>query len=247
MQNGNNGNNSELKIEGMDSEFLNELNQLSKQLKTDDEIINDFKEKHSEAKTEKGVKPESKSNTNLDNNNIINDISGINNFLNSDKNTENPFKEAFNIMNSKDNIFNINDTDLMFESLESINSKVNHFNGLLKKTYGLSMENGATDNGNNNEFNEKENNILREILDFLIQSNLLKDTIFNMKKSIEESLEKNKNNLKKEENEKYQEALLNANNILNEMNNINPDKNKIMDSLQKLQQISNDVDSILFI
>ena len=43
-----NGNNSQSKIEEMDSEFLNELNQLNKQLKTDDEILNDYKEKHPE-------------------------------------------------------------------------------------------------------------------------------------------------------------------------------------------------------
>ena len=68
-----------------------------------------------------------------------------------------------------------------------------------------------------------------------------------MKKSIEKSLEKNKNNLKKEENEKYKEAILNAEIIINEANKIQPDKHKIMDSLKQLQQISNDIDSISFI
>ena len=65
-----------------------------------------------------------------------------------------------------------------------------------------------------------------------------------MKQSIEDSFQKNKNNLSKDENEKYKEALLNADNILNETNKVHPDKDKIMDSLQKLHQISNDIDSI---
>ena len=255
MNNKTNENQSETKIEEMDSDFLKELNQLSKQLKTDDEIINDYKVSHppkyeeksknaEKSKNEKETKNDSK--PNLDNNNNINiinnNINEINIFLNNNNINENPFKEAYNLMNSKENnIFNLDENNLMFESLDSLNSKVKEFNSILFKTF---QPNGSTDNG---VLDEKENNVLGKILDFLIQSDLLKGTISNMKKSIEESLEKNKNNLKKEENEKYQEALLNANNILNEMNNINPDKNKIMDSLQKLQQISNDVDSILFI
>ena len=255
MKNEYNGNNYESKIDEIDSDFLKELNQLSKQLKTDDEIINDYKVSHppkyeeksknsEKSKNEKETKNDSK--PNLDNNNNINiinnNINEINIFLNNNNINENPFKEAYNLMNSKENnIFNLDENNLMFESLDSLNSKVKEFNSILFKTF---QQNGSTDNG---VMDEKENNVLGKILDFLIQSDLLKGTISNMKKSIEESLEKNKNNLKKEEIEKYQEALLNANNILNEMNNINPDKNKIMDSLQKLQQISNDVDSILFI
>ena len=51
--------------------------------------------------------------------------------------------------------------------------------------------------------------------------------------------------MNQEENQKYQEALLNANNILNEITKIHPDRGKIMDSLQQLQKISNDIDCIL--
>ena len=38
--------------------------------------------------------------------------------------------------------------------------------------------------------------------------------------------------------------ILNADNILNEMSKIHPDKGKILDSLQNLQKISNDIESI---
>ena len=216
--------NLEPKSEELDQEFLQELNTLTKQLKTDEEIQKDIKSKQNPSKIDKEkIKQE---------NNI----------------NENPFQEAFDKMNSNNQIsFGFENGDLMFESLNSLNSTMNQFNSLLNNTINSSNNNteGEKNIQNQNEINEKQNHILEEILDFLIQSNLLKDTILNMKKSIEDSKEKNKNDLKPEEDKKYQEALLNSNNILDEINKIHPDKEKIMDSLQKLQKISNDIDCIL--
>ena len=216
--------NLEPKSEELDQEFLQELNTLTKQLKTDEEIQKDIKSKQNLSKIDKEkIKQENKIN-------------------------ENPFQEAFDKMNSNNqNSFGFENGDLMFESLNSLNSTMNQFNSLLNNTINSSNNNteGEKNIQNQNEINEKQNHILEEILDFLIQSNLLKDTILNMKKSIEDSKEKNKNDLKPEEDKKYQEALLNSNNILDEINKIHPDKEKIMDSLQKLQKISNDIDCIL--
>ena len=209
------GEKKEQTIEEVDSDLLDELNQLSKKLKTDEEIIKDY---HT-LKNQENIKKDK------------NDGMGEKIDQNS-KNIENPFKEGFNILN----IQNIEGNDLMFQSLDSLNSKINQFNSVLNNTLKQNMNQG--------DINKKENNILSEILDFLIQSNLLKDTILNMKKSIEDSLQKNKNELKKEELQKYEEALINADNILNETNKINSDREKIMDSLQKLQHISNEIDSI---
>ena len=216
--------NLEPKSEELDPEFLQELNTLTKQLKTDEEIQKDIKSKQNLNKIDKEkTKQENKIN-------------------------ENPFQEAFDKMNSNNqNSFGLENGDLMFESLNSLNSTMNQFNSLLNNTINSSNNNieGEKNIQNQNEINEKQNHILEEILDFLIQSNLLKDTILNMKKSIEDSKEKNKNDLKPEEDKKYQEALLNSNNILDEINKIHPDKEKIMDSLQQLQKISNDIDCIL--
>ena len=216
--------NLEPKSEELDQEFLQELNTLTKQLKTDEEIQKDIKSKQNLSKIDKEkTKRENKIN-------------------------ENPFQEAFDKMNSNNqNSFGFENGDVMFESLNSLNSTMNQFNSLLNNTINSSNNNteGEKNIQNQNEINEKQNHILEEILDFLIQSNLLKDTILNMKKSIEDSKEKNKNNLKPEEDKKYQEALLNSNNILDEINKIHPDKEKIMDSLQQLQKISNDIDCIL--
>ena len=244
-----NGKKEEPQLEEMDSDFLKELNELSKQLKTDDELLNDYKAKNSLKKLENNkiiIKPNGAENNNI-NNNITRELENINELFDNNNLNENPFKEAYNIMNSKQTIFDLEENDLLFKSLDSINSDIFKFNSILSKTINLNNKNEINGIENKNEINEIENNILGEILDFLIQSNLLKDTIFNMKKSIEKSLEKNKNNLKKEENEKYKEAILNAEIIINEANKIKPDKNKIMDSLKQLQQISNDIDSISFI
>ena len=215
--------NSEQKSEELDPEFLQELNTFTEQLKTDEEIQKDIKSKQIQNnKEQKKIKSEQKEN-------------------------ENPFQEAFNIMNSNNqNSFGFENGDLMFESLNSLNNTMNQFNSLLNNTLNKNDNNNKDDKNNDkNEINEKPNNILEEILDFLIQSNLLKDTILNMKKSIEDSKEKNKNNLKPEEMQKYEEASLDANNILEEVNKIHPDKGKIMDCLQHLQKISNDIDCIL--
>lgn len=242
-------------IEEMDSDFLKELNQLSKQLKTDDEIINDYKTKNSIKNEDKEGKNENISINKNDsesniNNNLDNEINNLNKLLNNNNINENPFQEAYNAMNSKGN-FNFDENELIMEPLNSLYSQIYQFNSILNKTINTDNINIQKDSNGNiineNEILEKENNVLGEILDFLIQSNLIKDTILNMRKSIENSLEKNKNNLKKEEKEKYQEALQSADKIINETNKVNPDKNKIMDSLQQLQQISNDIDSILFV
>ena len=247
-------------IEGMDSDFLKELNQLSKQLKTDDEIINDYKAQNSiknEEKKEKDKnnpinKIESETNTNI--NNINKDINNLNELLKNNNLNENPFQEAYNIMKSKEN-FIFDENDLIMEPLNSIYSKIYQFNSILEKTVNLDNNDniGIKKDSNGNIVNkneivrEKERKILGEILDFLIESNLLKNTILNMKESIENSLEKNKNNLKSEENEKYQESLKITEDIINEINKVNSDKNKIIDSIQQLQKISNDIDSILFV
>ena len=206
--------------EDMDPEFLKELNSLTKQLKTDEEIQKDLKKnKESSDKKENEIKE----------NNI----------------NQNPFNEAFDKMNLN-NFYNNENNDLIFESLDNLNSQVNQFNFLLNKSIDLNKNNNKDkETENKNEINEKQNNLLKEILDFLIQSNLLKDTNLNMKKLVEESFEKNKNKLKPEEKNKYEEVLINTNIIINEVDKLNPDRDKIMDSLEKLQQISNDIDYTL--
>ena len=147
---------------------------------------------------------------------------------------ENLFKEDFN--NLKENDYYNDFISQSFQSLESINTLLSRFNSLLNKTQKSDNKNG--------QLNEKEEKILTEILDFLIESGLLKGTILNMKNEIENSFENSRNKLKKEEIEKYEEAIKNADIILNETNNNKPNKDLIMDYLYKLQELSNSLESM---
>ena len=220
--------NGEIKTEEKDEEFLQELQSLTNQLKTDEEIQQDFKTKQ-KLKKEKEQKKEIEEKQNSNENNK----------------SENPFNEAFNLMNSNgQNFFDINSGDLMVDSLNTLTSKMNQLKSFLTNTINHNKSNGIEDKQNDNGLDEKQNHLMEEILDFLIQSDLLKDTVLNMKKSIDDSFEKNKNNLKLEENKKYEEAILSANIILNELNKVHPNRGKILDSLNKLQQISNDIENM---
>ena len=215
--------------EEKDEEFLHELQSLTNQLKTDEEIQQDFKSQQ-KLKKEKEQKKEIDEKQNN----------------NENSKNENPFNEAFNLMNSNgQNFFDFNSGNIMVDSLNTLTSKMYQFNSLLINTINHEKSNGKDDNQNENDLDEKQTHLMEEILDFLIQGNLLKDTVLKMKKSIDDSFEKNKNNLKSEENKKYEEAALSANNILNEISKIHPDKGKILDSLKQLQQISNDIDNML--
>ena len=233
MENGNNKNKKELSpsIEEMDPDFLKELNNITKQLKTDQEIMNDYKPKH-QSELEPNNYNISKDKNDISSNiNNINDINNLNNDINMN---ENLFKEDFN--NLKENDYYNDFISQSFQSLESINTLLSRFNSLLNKTQKSDNKNG--------QLNEKEEKILTEILDFLIESGLLKDTILNMKNEIENSFENSRNKLKKEEIEKYEEAIKNADIILNETNNNKPNKDLIMDYLYKLQELSNSLESM---
>ena len=207
-----------------DLDFLNELNNLTNQIKTDEEIIKDLK---------KDSKTRSSQNSNQNKNSDKNN--------NTNSKNSNPFQEAYNIMNSKNSDFNLfNESNTFLESIENLHSQMNQMNNLLYKTLNMECKNSE------NEINDNENNLMNEILDFLVDCDLLKNTISTMKKNIENSFNNSKNSLKDYEIEKYKEALVMADNILNETNKITPDKEIIVDNLTKLQQISNDVENNMF-
>ena len=217
-------NENELKKEQqieLDSDFMKELNQVSKQLKTDEEIIYGYKPEYS--KQNYGgdkTKTENKLEQNMiyDLNKDMNNLNLIELLINQNTN-DNPFKEAYNIMNLKENNFSLNNNDLIFESLDILNANVHQFNDILYKIVDLN------DNPQKKK-NDKNSKILGEILNFLIQSNLLKNTILNMKISIEESFEKNKNNLKKEEIKQIENSIEKSKENENENNENENDNNK---------------------
>ncbi len=209
-----------------DDDFLNELNELSQKikkepkLKENSDIITPIKNNIESKEDNKNLLEAKKE---LENN--INKINEQFKFMNE----SNPFIEAFNNNNN-----NINEKDLsnLFNELElNLNGMNNIMEDFLKKE-NLSNENNNT-NGKDYEMKMFEN-----VLDYLIKFDLLKETILNMKKSINEAFEKNKETLNENEKNKYEESIKCANLILEEISKSNFDKQKIIDNLYNLQQIA---------
>ncbi len=210
-----------------DDDFLNELNALSQKikkepkLKENSDIITPIKNNIESKEDNKNLLEAKKE---LENN--INKINEQFKFMNE----SNPFIEAFNNNNNN----NINEKDLsnLFNELElNLNGMNNIMEDFLKKE-NLSNENNNT-NGKDYEMKMFEN-----VLDYLIKFDLLKETILNMKKSINEAFEKNKETLNENEKNKYEESIKCANLILEEISKSNFDKQKIIDNLYNLQQIA---------
>ena len=210
-----------------DDDFLNELNELSQKikkepkLKENSDIITPIKNNIESKEDNKNLLEAKKE---LEKN--INKINEQFKFMNE----SNPFIEAFNNNNNN----NINEKDLsnLFNELElNLNGMNNIMEDFLKKE-NLSNENNNT-NGKDYEMKMFEN-----VLDYLIKFDLLKETILNMKKSINEAFEKNKETLNENEKNKYEESIKCANLILEEISKSNFDKQKIIDNLYNLQQIA---------
>ena len=210
-----------------DDDFLNELNELSQKIKKEPKLI-----ENSDIITPIKNNIESKE----DNKNLLEAKKELENNINKINeqfkfmNESNPFIEAFNNNNNN----NINEKDLsnLFNELElNLNGMNNIMEDFLKKE-NLSNENNNT-NGKDYEMKMFEN-----VLDYLIKFDLLKETILNMKKSINEAFEKNKETLNENEKNKYEESIKCANLILEEISKSNFDKQKIIDNLYNLQQIA---------
>ena len=211
-----------------DDDFLNELNELSQKikkepkLKENSDIITPIKNNIESKEDNKNLLEAKKE---LENN--INKINEQFKFMNE----SNPFIEAFNNNNNNNNI-NEKDLSNLFNELElNLNGMNNIMEDFLKKE-NLSNENNNT-NGKDYEMKMFEN-----VLDYLIKFDLLKETILNMKKSINEAFEKNKETLNENEKNKYEESIKCANLILEEISKSNFDKQKIIDNLYNLQQIA---------
>ena len=210
-----------------DDDFLNELNELSQKIKKEPKLIENSDiitpiknniESKEDSKNLLEAKKELEKN--------INKINEQFKFMNE----SNPFIETINNNNNN----NINEKDLsnLFNELElNLNGMNNIMEDFLKKE-NLSNENNNT-NGKDYEMKMFEN-----VLDYLIKFDLLKETILNMKKSINEAFEKNKETLNENEKNKYEESIKCANLILEEISKSNFDKQKIIDNLYNLQQIA---------
>ena len=220
-----------------DDDFLKELNELSKKLNKEPELKNNMNNKIEKEKLIpnliNNIENKEKKNENkelIESKKILEqNINKINEQFNL-INQSNPFIDAFNNNNNN----NINEKDLsnMFNDLELNLNGMNNLMENFLKGEKFSNENNINDN--------KENQIkmFEDVLDYLIQFDLLKETILNMKNAINEAFDKNKGNLNQNEINKYEESIKCADLILKEISKKNMNKQIIIDNLYNLQQIA---------
>ena len=218
-----------------DDDFLKELNELSKKINKEPELKNNMNNK---IDNEKLIPKLNLINNNKDNKNenkqfieskkeLEQNINKINEQLTL-INESNPFINAFNNNN------NITEKDLsnMFNEIES---NLNGMNNLMENFLKGEKLSNEKDNNDNKENQMK---MFEDVLDYLIQFDLLKETILNMKNAINEAFDKNKGNLNQNEINKYEESIKCADLILKEISKKNMNKQIIIDNLYNLQQIA---------
>ena len=218
-----------------DDDFLKELNELSKKINKEPELKNNMNNK---IDNEKLIPKLNLINNNKDNKNenkqfieskkeLEQNINKINEQLTL-INESNPFINAFNNNN------NITEKDLsnMFNEIES---NLNGMNNLMENFLKREKLSNEKDNNDNKENQMK---MFEDVLDYLIQFDLLKETILNMKNAINEAFDKNKGNLNQNEINKYEESIKCADLILKEISKKNMNKQIIIDNLYNLQQIA---------
>ena len=220
-----------------DDDFLQELNELSKKINEEPELNNNM---NNTIENEKLIPK-----LNLMDNNIKNKENKNENkqIIESKKELEqniNKINEQFKLMNESNpfidafNNNNINEKDLsnMFNELEL------NLNGMNNLMENILKEEKLSNQKDNNDNKENQMKMFEDVLDYLIQFDLLKETILNMKKAINEAFDKNKGNLNQNEINKYEESIKCADLILEEISKKNMNKQIIIDNLYNLQQIA---------
>lgn len=239
----------------VDMDFLSELKELSKEIKPEPVIQNEIKIKEELSsnninnckKDEPNIPPPAneKSNDNYDikmneaMEKLENNLKIISNTLKDQLKNENinpesinnPFTETFSKMMNENDLLNFNEMNKIFSNFPGFDFPQNSNNP---------QENASTPT--NNE--EAQKKICNDVLELLLSTNLLSETITNMKKSIESSFIKNKETLTKEEIEKYNQSIEYADSILKESQKVHPNKEIIVDMLYHLQQIT-EIDNII--
>ena len=212
------------------ADFLNELEELSEQIKLaqgEDKKGKKSINKDTEPKAIKGnsnFKPSIKMKEFEKDQNFVDMLEQLNKncsqiesqlkeFEEKTDSGSNPFLEG--IFQNSDADVNLDEIDKMFSTF----SKYTNF-------------------ANTSPNEEQQKQICHDVLEVLLSSKVLSETILTMKKSILESLEKNKKTLKPDELEKYNKSLEYAENILSEAEKEKPNKEKIVDWLFELQKIS---------
>lgn len=100
---------------------------------------------------------------------------------------------------------------------------------------------GETSN-NSGDKNKQLESLFGDLLEFLLKSDMLAEPLGQIKNSVDTYLEKNKDKLKPEEEDKYKSMLGYIDTIMTEINKKEPNKALVIDTFYKLHEMS-DLDS----
>lgn len=192
------------------------------------------------------IKDLNESNVNQQNKNF--NSSNLNN--NQKPQSSNPFVDTFREMKENPQNGGFNDLLKLFEQ-SGMNSQDANFENLgdmgdIKNLYEILGK--LSDNKDDKETPQsgdekiKLESLFGDLLEFLLKSDMLSEPLNQIKTSVNSYLEKNKEKLKPEEEEKYKSMLTSIDTILEEIQKKEPNKELVIEIFYKLHEMS-DIDS----
>lgn len=176
--------------------------------------------------------------------NIPTESNSNNEINNENKNSKstNPFVETFREMKDDNIGNNMNDFLKMFEQggLGGADGDINNLYDILGKLSDNKEVGGDQVNGEQDKV--KLESLFGDLLEFLLKGDMLSEPLNQIKESVIAYLDKNKDKLKQEEEEKYKSMITSIDTILEEINKKEPNKELVIDIFYKLHEMS-DIDS----
>jgi hypothetical protein len=159
----------------------------------------------------------------------------------------NPFVDTFREMKDSNSLGGgINDFLKMFEqggnSDQNLGDIKNLYDILGKLSDNKDIDSTKTSSTNPDDKNKQLESLFGDLLEFLLKSDMLAEPLGQIKISVESYLEKNKDKLKKEEEDKYKSMLEYIDTIMTEIHKKEPNKALVIDTFYKLHELS-DIDS----
>jgi hypothetical protein len=184
----------------------------------------------------------SNTNNNLNTNNITNNSNITNNITNSTNLPNNPFVETFREMNENQMNNNLSDLLKLFENSGDMKIPEGE-TGDIKNLYDiLGKLSDNKDHHGEEPDKAKLESLFGDLLEFLLKSDMLAEPLSQIKNSVTTYLEKNKDKLNAEQEEKYKSMLSSIDTILCEIQKKEPNKALVIEIFYKLHELS-DIDS----
>jgi hypothetical protein len=157
--------------------------------------------------------------------------------INANENApSNPFVDSYKEMNENKSNDIVDILNMLGNADQKSKENLGNINQICDILGSLSDQNPKNANLSPEETAKQAQNVFGNLLDVLIKSNMLSEPLLQLKSTISQHL--TKPTLNENEKTKYESALLNIDTILTELNKPNQDRNLILDTFNKLQDIS---------